>query len=278
MDFLTIESGKSDKVIYVLVVTDHFMCYAQAYIIQSQTASVVTRMFWDKFFVNYWLPEKIISDQGRNFESSPITELCQLAQVKKLMTTPYRPQTNGQCERFNTKLISIIDTLLPGAKTNWQEQVPTLVHAYNCTWSNAMAFSPYYLMYGRHPLLPIDIEFGVHTPDIIGTSTHNYIQKLHSHIQWAYQKAQEINANEIQCHKHKSNYKVCCAKLESGNHVLVSKKAFKGKHKVQDMWENVYYQVVDWAKGLPAYKIQYANAEGVSKVCVLHYSMLFPLL
>ena len=76
----------------VLLVTDHFMFYTQAYVMPSQIANVVTKMLWDSIFLNYGLPEKMISDQGRNFESSLITELWQLAQVKKLRTTPYRPK------------------------------------------------------------------------------------------------------------------------------------------------------------------------------------------
>ena len=45
-------------------------------------------------------------------------------------------------------------------KINWPQHVSTLTHAYNCTRSNATGFSPYFLMYGRQPLLPVDIEFG----------------------------------------------------------------------------------------------------------------------
>ena len=97
MDFLTIESPKTDKNINVLIVTDHFMQYAQAFVTRSQTASVVANTLWEHFFSNYGFPEKILSDQGRNFESSLIAELCQIAQVKKLWTTPYRPEGNGAC-------------------------------------------------------------------------------------------------------------------------------------------------------------------------------------
>ena len=63
------------------------------------------------FFVHYELPEKILSDQGRNFESQLISELCELAQVKKLRMTPYQPEGNGSCERFNRTLISMLGTL-----------------------------------------------------------------------------------------------------------------------------------------------------------------------
>ena len=136
-------------------------------------------------------------------------------------------------------------------------------------------------MYGRHPLFPVDIEFGVHTPDILGTSTHNYIKKLQSHfalISLAYQKDKEINVKTIPNHKHQYDCKVCCPRLESRNHVLVSQKSFIGKHKIQDRWENVPYSVVDWVKGLPVHKIQCVIAEGKSKVRVLHHNMLFQLM
>ena len=84
MDFLTVESGKSDKDINILIVTDHFTRYVQAFIRQSQTARVVAQTHWDKYFMHYSLPEKILSTQGHNFESSLIAELCEHSKVKKL--------------------------------------------------------------------------------------------------------------------------------------------------------------------------------------------------
>ena len=72
----------------------------------------------------------------------------------------------------------MLGTLSPGAKQNWQEQVATLTHAYNCTQSNDTGFSLYFLMYGHHPNFPIDIEFQVWTVDISGTSTYKYILEI----------------------------------------------------------------------------------------------------
>ena len=72
----------------------------------------------------------------------------------------------------------MIGTLPMEAKINWQEHLPTLVHAYNCSKSNATGFSPFSLMFGRHPMLPINEQLGVRTPDIVACTSHGYIKKL----------------------------------------------------------------------------------------------------
>ena len=49
IDFLTIEAPKKDKDVNILVVTDHFTRYAQAFVTRSQTAPVVANNLWEKF-------------------------------------------------------------------------------------------------------------------------------------------------------------------------------------------------------------------------------------
>ena len=99
-----------------------------------------------------------------------VKELCDLAEVQKLCTMPYRPQTNGSCEQFNATLINMLGTLPPHAKKSWSEQVATLTHAYNCTMSQTMGFSPFFLMFGRILKIPIDVEFGVTLPNLMDTN------------------------------------------------------------------------------------------------------------
>ena len=220
MVYLTIESNKSDKDVNILVVTDHFTRLAQAFVTPSQTASVVAKTLWDKFLMYYGILEIILSDQGRNFESSLIMELYGLTGVKKLRTTPYRSQTNGQCEKFNSTLINMIATLTSEVKSHWQDHVNTLVHAYNCMDSTATKFSPYYLMLGREPNLPIDIEFGVRMPDLVMTSTKDYVEKLQERLAWAFKMGQGVNQKEKKRNKNNYDRKVRCPKLEKGDKVL----------------------------------------------------------
>ena len=98
IDYLAIEAPKNStslKDINILILTDHFTQYTQAYITPNQKANTVAKTLWDRFFMHYGFPEKILSDQGTNFESKLLEELCLLAQVKKMRTTPYRPEEMG---------------------------------------------------------------------------------------------------------------------------------------------------------------------------------------
>ena len=127
------------------------------------------------------------------------------------------------------------------------------------------------------PLLPIDVEFGVHTPDIAAVTTHKYVEKLKNKMKWAFKKAAEISLKESTRQKRYYGKKIKCSQLKTGDLVLVHQKGFKGKHKIQDKWENTPYKVVEQkSPSIPVFLVE--NTENPSKTRVLHRNMLFPLL
>ena len=155
----------------VLVVTDHFTRYAQAYVTRTQTAQMTPKT---KFIVHYGLPKKILMDQGQNFESQLVADLCELMGMQKVQTSLYHPQTNSQCERFNSTLINMLGTLPKEKMSEWKNHIGTLVHVYNCTQNSATGFSPYFLMFRRQPHLPIDVTFGLAPCTITESNTSKF--------------------------------------------------------------------------------------------------------
>ena len=91
LDYLKIEPNKGN-IENVLIVTNHFTRYAQAFPPKSQTTLATAKLLWNNFILHYGLPSKIITDQGRNFESKLIENLCQVAGNKKLRTTHTIPR------------------------------------------------------------------------------------------------------------------------------------------------------------------------------------------
>ena len=128
IDFLTLERSKGglEK---VLVITDHFTRYAQAFPTRNELAKTTANVLFENYIVHYGFPARLHSDQGRNFESSVIRELCTLAGVEKSRTTPYHPMGNGMVERFNQTLLNMLGTLEDRKKGDWKTYV---AHIFSC--------------------------------------------------------------------------------------------------------------------------------------------------
>ena len=278
LDFLTL-GGNADnsRSVNILTVTDLFTKYAQAYVTPKQTAVVVAHTLWENFLVHYGWPEKILTDQGKSFENNLIRELCEFTQVKKLCTSPYHPETKGQCEHFNATLINMLGTLPTHAKKNWQEQVTTLTHAYNCTVSSVTGFSPYFFMFGRTPKIPLDIEMGMILQEQEQTSYQNNANKLQARLKWAYQKAQENNKKESECHKKYYDQRMRCMSLKPNDLVLVHAKAPSGDHKIAYQWEDIQHPFLSQLGDQPVFRVWPVDAVADENIRVLHRNMLFPV-
>ena len=243
---------------------------------KTQTAQATARILWDNFICHYGFPEQFISDQGRNFESDLIQELCKIAGVKKLHTTPYHPQSNGQCERFNSTLCNMLGTLSDEEKSDWKSHLGCMTHAYNCTKHASTTYSPYYLMFGRHPRLPIDVAFGLHKPNCSDNcSKSRYIQKLRRRLNYAHKKASKYSSEQAQKYKTSYDKSVKGPQLQVNDLVLVKIVAHKARHKIQDKWESEEYIVIEQPiPGTPVYRVRPVTG---TKVRTLHRNLLLPL-
>ena len=132
MDFLKLEPSKGG-IENILVMTDRFTKYAQVYAIKNQTAKTTAKVLFANVVVHYGFPKWLHSDQGSDFESQTIKELCQLAENQKSRTTPYHPMGNRIAKHFNSTLLNMLGTLEPVKKLDWKSHIGSLVHAYNCT-------------------------------------------------------------------------------------------------------------------------------------------------
>lgn len=271
MDFLSLEPDR--RVQDILVITDHFTKYAVAIPTPNQKARTVAKCLWEHFFVHYGIPERLHSDQGPDFESRTIRELCEIAGIHKIRTTPYHPRGNP-VERFNRTLLDMLGTLTEQEKHHWRDFVKPLVHAYNCTKNDATGFSPYELMFGRQPRLPVDLAFGLPLINDKADSHSQYIQKLKSHLEESYKMATENSQKLMDRNKLRFDHHVTPSELSIGDRVLVRNVRIRGKQKLADKWEPNVYIVVEKAGNLPVYTVK---PEGTNKPPrTLHRDLLLP--
>lgn len=274
MDFLSVEPD-SKNLANVLVITDHYTRYAQAFPTKDQKATTVAKVLWENYFVHYGLPKRIHSDQGRDFESRLIHELLGMLGVKKSRTTPYHPQGDPQPERFNRTLLNMLGTLDADKKIKWSQHISHLVHAYNCTQNESTGYSPYFLMFGREARMPVDLCFGVSSDGSSVRSYLRYVQNLRRDLQVAFQLAESAAGKKNQGNKRRYDQRVRYVPLAAGDKVLIRNLGLQGKHKLADRWSSIPYIVENKMSELPVYRLRPENGDGPVKV--LHRNHILPL-
>ena len=137
----------------VLVVEDHFTRYTQVYVTNNHTVRTTACILYNEFFSVFGFPRRLMSDQASEFTGQVISELCDLLGVTKIRTLPYHLQTNGAIERVHQTLMD------PEKRAKWPSNLGPILIAYNVTRSLITGYSPYFLMFGHRPRLPVDLLF-----------------------------------------------------------------------------------------------------------------------
>ena len=98
--------------LHFLVAEDYFTKWLEAWAIPNQEAKTIAQKLLDETFLHFSLPDRLHSDQGRQFEGTLIEELCKLLQVEKTHTTPYHPQGDGLVERASRTILNMLATVV----------------------------------------------------------------------------------------------------------------------------------------------------------------------
>ena len=252
--------------------------FAQAYPTRNKAGKNAAEKVFNDFILRFGIPCRLHHDQGREFENSFFYELQKLCGITRSKTTPYHPQGNGQVERFNRSLLQMMRTLKADEKLDWRKHLNKVVHAYNCSKHDATGFSPFYLFFGRHPVLPVDLVIpsqNLSDKSGKGTSYTSYVTEWKKRMEEAYRVASQNMGKSAR--RGKANYdskSYGSAVLSVGDHVLVRNLLEKGgPGKLRSYWEQEIYVIVDRPNDdLPVYDVRKLNGSG--KVRRLHRNLL----
>ena len=199
-----------------------------------------------------------MSDQAAEFTGQVISELCDLLGVTKIRMLPYHPQTNGTIERVHQTLRRMIAKMDPEKRAKWPLHLGPILIAYNATRSLITGYSPYFLMFGRRPRLPVDLLFPTVRRDENSRTTDEYITSLYDKLKSALASARDTAILEAQRQKRLYDRKAGAVELHLGDKVLVKLDAFRGQRwKLKSRWgDNLHMVVKHVVDGIPVYEVQ----------------------
>ncbi|KAL7868371.1 hypothetical protein SRHO_G00097550 [Serrasalmus rhombeus] len=142
---------------YVLVIMDYFTRYINLFPLKDQRAITVAQCIFEEYIRHHGIPETIHTDQGRQFDSDLMKQLCRMLGIEKTRTSPYHAQSDGMVERLNRTLKDQLAKYMSQSGGEWDSYLPQIELAYNSSVHLSTGFSPFFLVHGREPHLPVDI-------------------------------------------------------------------------------------------------------------------------
>ena len=179
-----------------LIMQDHFSKHVVAYVVKDQKARTAAEALRSRYFGLFGAPAYLLSDKGKSFTAMVVEDLCTLYGVKKLRTSSYHAQTNGQVEHMNQTLIRLIGKLDEDKKACWSKHLPELLMAYNSMRLAVTGYSPHFLLFGRRLRILVDYLF----PTLRDTSHKSKLEEsvaLHQkRLKEAFAMARQLTSKE----------------------------------------------------------------------------------
>ena len=177
---------------------------------------------------------------------------------------------------MNQTIIRMIGKLEEDKKACWSEHLPELLLAYNATSSAVTGYSPYYLLFGRRPRIPVDYLFPTLRDLPHQTKMEVSVAAMQKRLKEAFAVARHLTSKEVakQCHYY--DRKAGAVALQPGDVVMVHTDGFVGKRKVKDRWKDEGFIVESQLEGWPVYKVKCptSDARQKPKYWILHQNCL----
>ena len=142
--------------LYILAATDYFSKWAEAIPLKEVKKENVVNFIQTHLIYWYGVPRYIITDNGKPFYNSLVTQLCEKFEFKQYKSSMYNTPTNGLAKAFNKTLCNLLKKVVKCSKRDWHEKIGEALWAYRTTYRTPTQATPYSLVYGVEAVLPLE--------------------------------------------------------------------------------------------------------------------------
>ena len=234
---------------YAIVFVDYLTKWPEVYATSDQTAPTISRLLVEEVISRHGVPNQLLSDRGPSFLSKLLLEMCRVMGVHKINTSAYHPQSDGLVERFNRTLTDMLSKSVTPGLCEWDEKLPYVLFAYRASMQSSTGESPFRLLYGRDPQLPMETALSPTCPRE-EMMLDDYMTQTTREMSDAWKLAQKHVKIAQKRQKAQHDKKATAAELQVGERVFVHMpelksgpgyklaRPFKGPYRVVETYTN----------------------------------------
>ena len=235
---------------------------------KTTTAAEAAKLYWDNVVKLHGVPRVLYSDRGTQFTSQFWRTLWGLTGTQLRYSTAYHPQTQGVVERMNAVVGQMLRCTIQNERGgNWDQVLPTIEMTINSLPNSSTGYSPFYLNYGYHPVLPVELLKGDENVQV--EAVENFVER----VQKEWKLARNNLLQSVQKQQMYYNRQHRDIEYRIGDLVLLSTKNLKFRNvpaKLQRRFVGPF-EVIEKI-GAQAYKLQLPDSWSIHDV--FHVSLL----
>ena len=169
--------------------------------VKSTDTETLASLLVHEVICRYGLPFYLHSDQGANLTSNLMTAVCKHLGIEQTRTSAYHSQGNGQVERFNRALKSMLTKVVSDHHTDWDYHLPQLLFAYRTAIHETTGFTPFHITFGHSLILPLRAGYHRVIQQQGNKNFPSFLDKLHNSLHTAYTTVRAHITSAHQCNK-----------------------------------------------------------------------------
>ena len=140
---------------HIITIINYLTGWMEAFPISDKPTDTIVLTFINHYLPVHMCPRYILSDNGTEFKNQLMDQVLQQLGTDHIFSAPYHPQGHGKLEVFHKYLKPTLKKLFEKDPSNWDKYINQGLTSYQVTPNLATAEIPYFLVYGRHPNLPL---------------------------------------------------------------------------------------------------------------------------
>ena len=141
---------------YIIAFVDWFSGWPEAFAVPDKTADTVAHLLLENIFPRFGCPLQIVTDNGSENVNKVMKDVLETLNIDHVLTSVYHPQSNAKVERFHRTLHDVLAKRLADDQRTWDVHLSQAVAAIRFNVSESSKYSPFYLLYNRDVVLPVD--------------------------------------------------------------------------------------------------------------------------